>query len=501
MSRTVNGRGGRQHLACPYLQGEADACILIPMENPLYSDEINGDRLAWYRQARFGMFIHWGPYSLAGVEASWAIMAPGLAEVMFGSASSITEAEYTALPAQFDPVDFDPRQWVRLAWDAGMRYMVFTAKHHDGFCMFDAPGTDYKITCTPYGKDICLELARACAEIGMRLGFYYSPPDMHHPGYRDTRKPLPANWTGEPRRQAWGGYLDYMESHLRKLLSDYGPVSVLWFDGLFNHAKYDPPRFHKLIRQLSPETLVNDRLGAGYDFITPEQFIPRLGIPVRSNQLPGGGVGVERLFRNLPRLLKTPLVGGWLRAQMEKYASGELELTKVPQEPNPDRERFQPWETCMTMGQSWAYHPGDEQWKPPAQLLRSLVEVVSRGGNYLLNVGPTPQGTFPPQAVSRLNFFQRWMATNGEAIHGASYTRLQDWTSGRATAKGGAIYLHVFDWPEGGRLEVADFPGLVKEVSLLSGEMLKFEWQPPRLHIQGPAEAPDGTVSVIRVAG
>ena len=189
----------------------------------------------------------------------------------------ITEAEYVTLPQKFNPIDFNPDEWVRTAQIAGMRYIIFTAKHHDGFCMFDAPGTDYKITNTFYGKDICLELAQACAKVGMHLGFYYSPPDMHHPGYRDTRKPATKNWLGEPKRKAWGEYLDYMESHIRKLLTDYGEVSILWFDGLVNHGKYDPPRFHKLIHELSSNTLINDRLGDGYDFITPEAIHPQEG--------------------------------------------------------------------------------------------------------------------------------------------------------------------------------------------------------------------------------
>ena len=209
------------------------------MESPA-SAQKDHQRLAWYQQAKFGLFIHWGAYSVAGVEASWPIMAPELSAAMFGTQISISEKEYVTLPDRFNPVDFDPDAWVRLAQEAGMRYIVLTSKHHDGFCMFDAPATEYKITNTPYGKDICLELAQACARAGMPLGFYYSPPDMHHPGYRDTRKPATKNWTGEPKRKQWGEYLDYMESHIRKLLTDYGEVAVLWFDGLTNHGKYNP---------------------------------------------------------------------------------------------------------------------------------------------------------------------------------------------------------------------------------------------------------------------
>ena len=285
-----------------------------------------------YQEARFGLFIHWGAYCVAGVEASWPIMAPDLSDAMFGASAPISEADYTRLPQVFNPVKFDPDQWVSVAKEAGMRYIVFTAKHHDGFCMFDAPGTDYKITNTPYGKDICLELAQACARAGMPLGFYYSPPDMHHPGYRDITKPATQNWTGEPKRKEWATYLDYMESHLRKLLTDYGEVALIWFDALANHGKYDPPRFHQLIRELSPNTLINDRMGDDYDFVTPEQFIPKDGIPTRTGKPPAGmDPGGDGFFRTVDFLFKVPVARNWIRKQMQKYSDGTMELTPVHQ--------------------------------------------------------------------------------------------------------------------------------------------------------------------------
>src|ERR1039457_4354454 len=160
------------------------------------------DRTAWFRKAKFGMFIHWGPYSQASVEASWPIMKP---EPKW----NITEADYVALYKQFNPVKFDPQAWVRLASDAGMRYMVFTTKHHDGFCMFDTALTSYKITKTPYGQDVTAMLSRAAHDAGMPLGFYYSPPDMHHPGFRDSSKPVKDTWRGDPTRPQWATYLDY----------------------------------------------------------------------------------------------------------------------------------------------------------------------------------------------------------------------------------------------------------------------------------------------------
>jgi alpha-L-fucosidase len=182
------------------------------------------DRTSWYRQAKFGMFIHWGPYSQASVEASWPIMTP--------KPGGITEATYRTLPQTFNPEKFDPQAFVDLARLAGQEYMVFTTKHHDGFCMFDSAYTDYKITRTPYGKDIVAQLVKACGADGMPLGFYYSPPDMHHPGFRDTTKLTRENWHGEPQRPEWASYLQYMQLQLTELLTRFGPAALIWFDGL-----------------------------------------------------------------------------------------------------------------------------------------------------------------------------------------------------------------------------------------------------------------------------
>jgi alpha-L-fucosidase len=454
-------------------------------------------RLAWYLDARFGMFIHWGAYSAAGVEASWPIMAPELAEAMFGLKTRISEVEYQSLPARFNPVHFDPDAWVRIAKEAGMRYIVITAKHHDGFCMFDAPGTDYKITNTPYGKDICQQLAEACTRVGMRLGFYYSPPDMHHPGYRDTSKPVTRNWLGEPKRKEWAGYLDYMESHITRLLKDYGQVSILWFDGLVNHAKYDPPRFHNLVHSLSPDTLINDRLGDGYDFITPEQFIPKQGIPVRTGKPPAVNESGEGLFRTVQFLTKVPGIRELLKQQLMKYAEGDLELTQVLQETDPAPDRFQPWETCMTMGQSWAFNPHETRWKSSQRLLRNLVEVVSRGGNYLLNVGPTAEGEFPPQALERLQTIGRWMAACGDSVYGSTYTRLVGTPACRTTRSQGNIYVHLFEWPENHELLLEGYEGVAASAALITGEPLSFSQDGGSLKILLPPRALDPDVSVL----
>ena len=451
-------------------------------------------RLDWYMAAKFGLFVHWGPYSLAGVEASWPIMAPDLAAIAFGEQPAISEADYVSLPNRFNPTDFDPRSWVRSAQHAGMRYLVFTTKHHDGFCMFDAPGTEYKITNTPYGQDLCAELAEACAEAGLGLGFYYSPPDMHHHGYRDISKPATSNWLGEPDRPAWGEYLDYMERHLRRLLTEYGDVSLLWFDGLSSQEKYDPPRFHRLIRELSPTTLVNDRLGGRPDFITPEQYIPSGGIPIKGE--PAKGL-TDAQFRWLLRLLGAPLIGTGLKRMAQRYGEGSLQLARIPSAPYPAPADFQPWETCMTMNKTWAYNPTDRAYKPSRQLIRNLVKVVGRGGNYLLNIGPTPEGRFPPEAEERLSEIGEWMAANSQAIHDTMYGPLQDISFTTTTAEPDTVYLHVLDWPATGQIVLEGLDSAGSTTLLATGEQLNSSQSGGKLVIEAPRQAPDPVVSIL----
>ncbi|NIV32402.1 MAG: hypothetical protein GWN58_24060 [Anaerolineae bacterium] len=453
-------------------------------------------RLDWYKAAKFGLFVHWGPYSLAGVEASWPIMAPELAAIAFGEQPPISEADYVSLAQSFNPTAFDPRAWVRSAQGAGMRYCVFTAKHHDGFCMFDAPGTEYKITNTPYGRDLCAELAEACAEAGLGLGFYYSPPDMHHHGYRDTSKPAMSNWLGQPDRPEWGQYLDYMESHIRKLLTEYGDVFLLWFDGLSSHDKYEPARFHRLVQELSPTTLVNDRLGGRPDFVTPEQYIPSEGVPIRSD--PTRGI-TDAQFRWLLRLLGAPVLGTWFKKLARRYGEGTLQLARIPSARYPDPADFQPWETCMTMNKTWAYNPTDKAYKPTSQLIRNLVKVAGRGGNYLLNVGPTPEGKFPTEAEERLGEIGKWMAANHEAIHDTTYGPLQDIPFATTTAKAGVIYLHLLEWPASGQI-VLERLAEVSSISLLAtGEQLNSSQSGGRLAIEVPRQAPDPVISILAI--
>lgn len=430
------------------------ASSLPLLSNLSFAFGANDERTAWYRNAKFGMFIHWGPYSQASVEASWPIMRP--------TPGGITEAAYRELPKTFNPTKFDPYAFVDLARAAGQQYMVFTTKHHDGFCMFDTSYTDYKITNTPYGKDIVRQLSDACKDRNMSLGFYYSPPDMHHPAFRDTSKLAAENWNGQPERPEWPLYLDYMQLQLTELLTKYGPVVLIWFDGLHHQEKYGGVRFLDLIHHLQPATLVNDRIGVPADYVTPEQFIPS-GIPTKDVAFNAVDTSVQEKLKNTV----------------------------------PKPEDFQLWETCMTINDQWAYNAHDHNFKSTQFLIRGLVEVASRGGNFLLNVGPQPDGVIQPEFQERLRAMGDWLSVNGDSIYGTTYGPVQGVTSYRTTAKGPQLFIHVFDWPSAA-LEVGGIKPKVVSARLLgSGEPLKFRQSDAALQIDLPAKAPDPNVSVI----
>lgn len=437
-----------------FLKATLSASSLTCLPKFAFASNDPDDRTAWYRNAKFGMFIHWGPYSLASVEASWPIMRP--------TPGGISEADYRALPQRFNPTKFDPDAFIDLARSAGQEYMVFTTKHHDGFCMFDSSYTDYKITNTPYGKDIVKQLAQACDKRDMRLGFYYSPPDMHHPDFRDTSKLARENWNGEPQRPEWPIYLDYMQLQLSELLTRYGSVVLIWFDGLNHQEKYDGERFIKLIRNLQPATLVNDRIGVPGDYVTPEQFIPK-AIPTKD-------VHFSAVDQNVQKELKAGI---------------------------PKPEDFQLWETCMTINNTWAYNMHDHDYKSAQFLIRGLVEVASRGGNFLLNVGPQPDGVIQPEFQERLRAIGDWLAVNGESIYGTTYGPIQGANSVRTTAKRETVFVHIFDWPSGS-LHIQGLNAKVLSARCLAnGQTLKFLQSDQGLEIELPAQAPDPNVTVV----
>jgi len=377
-------------------------------ETPPQRDE----RMEWWREARFGMFIHWGLYAVPAGEWNGQTVN-GISEWIQHKAP-IPVADYEPLKDVFNPVQYDADEWVRLAKNAGMKYIVITSKHHDGFCLWNSGQTDWDIASTPYKKDLLKPLADACEKYGVRLCFYHSIMDWHHPDY-SLKKPYRGN--ADNPAPDMDAYTDYMKAQLKELLTGYGDIGVLWFDGEWEKA-WTHERGVDLddyLRAIQPSLIINNRIDKGRkgmagmnkegdfrgDFGTPEQEIPHIGFP-----------GVD-------------------------------------------------WESCMTMNGSWGYKVSDNNWKSTDTLIRNLVDIASKGGNYLLNVGPTAEGLIPAPSIERLEEIGAWMAVNGESIHGTSASTLPELEWGRCTIKEGkgttTYYLHVFDWPEDGKLVV---PGL-----------------------------------------
>jgi len=410
-------------------------------------------RIDWWREARFGMFIHWGLYAVPAGE--WN--GKNTYGEWIRHSAQIPLDTYDRFRTQFNPVKFDADAWVRMARDAGMKYIVITSKHHDGFCMFDTKQTDFNIMNTPFARDPMKELAAACEKYGLKFCFYHSIMDWHHPDYLPRR-----DW--EKDRSAEGAdfnrYIGYMKSELKELLTNYGNLGVLWFDGEWENTWNEEhgKDIYKYVRSLQPGILINNRVGAGRldmegmtregafggDFGTPEQQIPATGLP-----------GVD-------------------------------------------------WETCMTMNDHWGYNKADKNFKPAKELIRMLADIASKGGNYLLNVGPDAQGLIPPESVERLAAIGRWMKVNGESIYGTSASPFKSLPWGRCTQKavpGGTIlYLHVFEWPADGKLVL---PGLLSEpksARLLAGRgsnSLATERHEDAVIITLPATSPDPADAVI----
>lgn len=374
--------------------------------------------IEWFRDARFGLFIHWGPVSQIGTEISWSRLGAGIEPPR--KKRVIPWEEYDNLYKTFNPTRFDARKWVRIAKSAGMKYLVFTTKHHDGFCMFDSKMTDYKITNSPFKRDIVAEIAKACHEEGMKLGFYYSPPDWHHPDYMTENH---------------ARYLEYMRAQLRELMTNYGKVDILWFDGLSGTAKtWDAESLFKMIRELQPGILINDRAGLPADFDTPEQKI--------------GSFQADR-----------------------------------------------PWESCITIGTQWAYKPNDDV-KSTKTCIQTLVRCAGGDGNLLLNVGPSPRGEIDLVQVERLTEIGKWLKRYGKSIYGTSGGPFlpSDW--GVSTHEGNTIYLHVLEWTSGA-LKLPVIPGRVVKCYALTGGTPEMIQSRDGIQVTIPKENRDGTDTII----
>jgi alpha-L-fucosidase len=407
----------------------------------------NGTDPSWFRGLGLGLFIHWGHASTRGWELSWQMT--GGVHRQEPALDPVGCNEYFDNAANFDPRDFDPAVWADLAWRAGARYVVFTTKHHDGFAMFDTSLSDYSVTKhTPFGRDITREVVDAFRERGFRIGLYFSIIDWYHPDYprytdETVSKPYVLGSYPRVSPAKWDRYRAFMLGQLDELLTGYGPVDIVWLDGEFEHTE-EEWRFDEiraLIRDRQPLALVNDRCVGHGDFVTPEQQLPMM-----------------------------------------------------PPE--------QPWEACLTMNSSWGHRPQDDTWKSPSLLLHTLIEAVSMGGNLLLNVGPTADGQFPPQAVERLEALAGWLDRNAESVqgtepgltlwqfHGPSTRRIRPDGTTR-------IYLHLVTRPYE-QVTVRGLPvSRIENVTLL-GDGVGMNWraQPRLKDVHSGAPDPTGELHI-----
>lgn len=353
----------------------------------------NLEKRQWFQDAKFGMFIHWGVYSVMGGGGD-----PGIAEWIMDN-KKIPVADYEKLPSFFNPVNFDAAAWVKMAKDAGIRYITITSKHHDGFAMYDSQVSDYNIVDkTPYGKDIIKALAEECRKQGLQLFFYYSQLDWHHPDYY-PRGRTGRGYTGRPESGDWDAYIGYMNAQLRELLTQYGPIGGIWFDGMWDKLDEDwqLDSTYRLIHELQPAALVGSNHHAtpfpGEDFQMFEQDLP--GENTR----------------------------GWQGTYISKL----------------------PLEMCLTINNSWGFNLIDKNHKSPKELIHLLVKAAGRNSNLLLNVGPMPNGEIQPEHQASLKAVGEWMQANGETIYGTRIGIVEPENWGVSTMKGKKLYLHILD--------------------------------------------------------
>lgn len=396
-------------------------------------------RLAWWRAAKFGLFVHWGLYAIpAGQWEGQDI--DGIGEWIMRFAK-IPVSSYEGLAGRFNPVEFDAKAWVDLAKAAGQQYMVITTKHHDGFCLFDSQFTNFSSKNSPFARDIIRELADECQSQDLPLGFYYSQTqDWHHPDGDGN------DWDFDPGTKDFDSYIEkYVKPQITELLTSYGPVALIWFDtpkGITQGiSRQQSQELLDLCHRIQPQTLVCGRLGNALgDYAT-----------TNDNAIP-----------------EAALMDG-------------------------------DWETPATMNDTWGFKTEDKNWKSSTELIQKLVDIVSKGGNYLLNVGPNARGTVPFESIERLEALGDWLTIHGEAVYGTRPGPVQGHTNFRTTSKKGAVYVLVMQWPKQRALHLPDME--IGNAILLesSPSGIPFKTEGGTLILELPETPPDPHCSVIKL--
>ena len=415
-------------------------------------EEHRDEKMDWWRDAKFGMFIHWGVYAVPAGKYKGKKVNRVSSWIM--QYEHIPVLEYKEYAKQFNPVKYEPKQWVKLAKEAGMKYLVITTKHHDGFALYDSKVTDWDVVdASPYGKDLLKPLVKSCRENDIKVGFYYSHAvDYIHPGGEAQSLDFKPGGHWDPMQKGKdidAYFSDLVVPQVEEILTNYGDVDMLWWDGggWYNVNRKRADMILSVTNKY-PKLIMNNRLGGDYscDWRTPEQYIPATGLDYD-------------------------------------------------------------WETCMTMNDTWGYRSWDQNWKSASELIYNLVDIVSKGGNYLLNIGPKADGTIPEASIERLKTIGRWMSENGESIYGTTSNPFENISWGRCTKKemGNGItqlYLHIFDWPKNGKLQIPRINNEIQEAYLLADkEQTKRQVTVSGNHLllDIPVEAPDSICSVIRL--
>ena len=428
-------------------------------------------RMAWWREARFGMFVHWGLYSgLAGTWEGKPVGTRGGMEWIQQRVKADTDAYAKAAIPLFKPSRTFAQEWAWLAKQAGCRYIVFTSKHHDGFALHDSKVSNYDAG-SVLNRDLVKEIVDAARAEGLRVGFYHSVIDWHHDQYAyELSKQLPHPLKGTPYpngQRNHAKYVDYLHAQVRELVSNYGAVDVMWWDyssqDFQGDAAWRSTELMKLVREKQPGIIMNNRLFR----------IPEAGFT---------GMGTDAIAAKLD-----PQYGDFITPEQHIPATGM---------PGVD------WETCMTMNTTWGYSDHDQAWKSDELLIRNLIDIASKGGNYLLNIGPKGDGSVPQESVRAMAAIGRWMKANGESIHGTQASPFEKLAWGRCTQKKLAdgktrLYLHVFDWPVDGRLVVPMGGGVSKAMLLADGKTLEAKADGGQVVIGVPKAAPDATAAVV----